>query len=1095
MRRTFLGAIRLLGGLGAGFAIFMLVVAWRLSSGPISLSWATPYVENALNSAHPNFHFRFDDTILTWAGWQRTFDVRVLNVRVVGDNDTALAAVPEISLSISARALLHGKIAPKSIEMFGPKLRLERQSDGNWEIGLGTDAPRSGDFASRIVNQLMAAPDPNRAMSYLSRVVVIGADLTLTDRRLDRTWRAPTADIRLERDRDGIRGYATLDLATEARETHVMVSGNFDAKTRKTDTEVRFEPINPAAFAKIEKNLLPLAAVDLPISGVVRLVIGADRAVESSSFELAGGEGHVDLPNPLDQLLAVRSLELKGTYAAAGHKIEIERLGVDFGPQGRIMMPGKSPHPMPLRSAELSGRFFGAEGRAEVTDIRLDLDGPTAQAALAVDGIGGAMTVSAEGTLRNVVAGEVKRIWPETWGPFAYRWVTANIASGTVPEAHAKAKLRVAEDGAITVDAVNGNMILSDITVDYLSPMPKATKANGTATFDMHRFDIVVQSGEVPGGVTVKGGTVSFTGLDAYDQFMNVDMKIDGPLRRAMELIDHEPLKFAKALAIDPRASGGRAEVDLKLSLLLELALTAEKVKVQATAKMTEAMLKGAVLGRDLTDGKLTLAVNNAGMDVKGTGKLGGIPADIHWRQNFKDGAPFISRYKVVAQVENAKNLFDAGVDIRPLPDGFVTGGFGAELDFVSYADRTSRLDVAADLTNAAFDMPKMGWAKARGVAGTAKASLKIANGVVTAIPTISIAAGDLSVEGHAAYAPDGSGLEKLELGQVRFGRNDLAVTVTQRAEDGGWNAAIRGASADVEPIWEDVIGSDKKSFGKDVSARLRLGIALSIDKVWLAPNRSLDAISGTFRHDGERWRTIKLKGLVGNRKPFDLDVRPVQDGNRTLAMRANDAGALLKALDFYDNMQGGVLEIVGTYHDNEPGQPLKGRVLVRDYRVIDAPVLARLLSVLALTGILDELRGDGLGFSQLDLPFTLRDGLLAIDNVKAFGPSLGFTATGKVYTDADMVDVQGTIVPAYAINSAFGHIPLLGSLFTGGEKGGGVFAATYNMTGQREDPKISVNPLTALAPGFLRNLFGIFGGKQGAEVPETEKNRPKAPN
>ena len=32
-------------------------------------------------------------------------------------------------------------------------------------------------------------------------------------------------------------------------------------------------------------------------------------------------------------------------------------------------------------------------------------------------------------------------------------------------------------------------------------------------------------------------------------------------------------------------------------------------------------------------------------------------------------------------------------------------------------------------------------------------------------------------------------------------------------------------------------------------------------------------------------------------------------------------------------------------------------------------------------------------------------------------------------------------------------------------------------MTGPLADPKISVNPLATLAPGFLRNLFGIFDG------------------
>ena len=40
-------------------------------------------------------------------------------------------------------------------------------------------------------------------------------------------------------------------------------------------------------------------------------------------------------------------------------------------------------------------------------------------------------------------------------------------------------------------------------------------------------------------------------------------------------------------------------------------------------------------------------------------------------------------------------------------------------------------------------------------------------------------------------------------------------------------------------------------------------------------------------------------------------------------------------------------------------------------------------------------------------------------------------------------VDLEGTVIPP-ALNSAFGRIPLLGDLFTGGEKGGGIFAAAY---------------------------------------------------
>ena len=61
----------MLGGLGVGLAVILMVVAWQLSSGPISLAFLTPYIENAINAGQPNFKLTLKDTILTWAGWLR----------------------------------------------------------------------------------------------------------------------------------------------------------------------------------------------------------------------------------------------------------------------------------------------------------------------------------------------------------------------------------------------------------------------------------------------------------------------------------------------------------------------------------------------------------------------------------------------------------------------------------------------------------------------------------------------------------------------------------------------------------------------------------------------------------------------------------------------------------------------------------------------------------------------------------------------------------------------------------------------------------------------------------------------------------------
>jgi hypothetical protein len=60
--------------------------------------------------------------------------------------------------------------------------------------------------------------------------------------------------------------------------------------------------------------------------------------------------------------------------------------------------------------------------------------------------------------------------------------------------------------------------------------------------------------------------------------------------------------------------------------------------------------------------------------------------------------------------------------------------------------------------------------------------------------------------------------------------------------------------------------------------------------------------------------------------------------------------------------------------------------------------------------------------------------------------------------------------VPSYTLNSVLGVIPILGELLIG-RKGEGVFAFTYKVGGSLEKPKVSVNLLSGLAPGFLRRI------------------------
>ena len=85
-----------------------------------------------------------------------------------------------------------------------------------------------------------------------------------------------------------------------------------------------------------------------------------------------------------------------------------------------------------------------------------------------------------------------------------------------------------------------------------------------------------------------------------------------------------------------------------------------------------------------------------------------------------------------------------------------------------------------------------------------------------------------------------------------------------------------------------------------------------------------------------------------------------------------------------------------------------------------------------------------------------------------ASGTSLGVSTEGAINRNSDQISIKGMIVPAYILNRIIDQIPVVGRILTGGKKEG-LLAAEYLISGTRDEPEVSVNPLTAFTPGFLR--------------------------
>ncbi len=303
---------------------------------------------------------------------------------------------------------------------------------------------------------------------------------------------------------------------------------------------------------------------------------------------------------------------------------------------------------------------------------------------------------------------------------------------------------------------------------------------------------------------------------------------------------------------------------------------------------------------------------------------------------------------------------------------------------------------------------------------------------------------------------------------------------VVARRQDGGFDVSISGPALDGESLINAEVKAEE---GATKLPPMRL--EARIDRLWIGADAKIDGAEINAEYDGATWRTVAASGRLPGNSRIEARYRENQR-DRSLTVNSKNAGTLLREFDVVDNVIGGRLVLEASKVGRGDAAPWRGQLAVTDFRVAKAPILARLLSLASLTGISDLATGKEIHFSRLDIPFAMQSRRLTISNARAVGSEIGISASGEIDLEGDGTRLEGTVVPAYTLNSLIGRIPLVGEILTGGE-GGGVFAVDYSLSGPLDKPKIQVNPLSALAPGILRNLLRGLAKSGTDQPPEPE--------
>ena len=1043
---TLRGFMQLIGALAVGLAIAFGFLAWRLTAGPISLAFLSPYFEAALKSGDDGFAVKLDDTILTWSGETSTLEIRVRGAKAIGESGTVIAEIPDLSVTLSGGALLQGKLAPRSISIRNPALNLTRQIHGGIELDLPEAKGTRGGaaVAGVIVQQFLAPADTAGPLSHLRRLRIINGDLTISDRLTNTVWRSDTANIDLSREFGTIVGQADLDFDVGEEKASFAISGMFDISEERLNLDIGFANLNPRLFARILPRLDLGSFVDAPVSGTVTATALAGGEIPEAEFVLSTGAGHILVSGIADLELPIESAGLRGRFDQARATALIEELSVEFPKEGVIRLPDPVNHGFPLRGLKLTGRYFVDFDRMDIAKLSLELDGPTATLTGSVQEIGGDIEFEVNGVVNDLPFDRLTEFWPAQWGDDPRNWMFANMAGGTFSEATVRLFGTYNEASGFSVSAINGGIALNDTRVTYVEGLPPVVGVSGRAKYNAKRFDIAVTGG-TSNGLNVLGGRLVFTGLDEFDQFVDIDVVVDGPLQNALSLIEMEPLKFASAAGVDPAAIAGMSSTRLKLRFLTERDLTFDGVEIEAKSTLRDVRAGGLIYGFDLSNGQLDLEVDRDGMNLTGRVQVAGADTQVGWRVNFAGDSAVRSRQTIKARLDAEQRQRVFGLEPQMFGQVFLEGPTDIDAVLVRDRDGIGELAIEVGLTGAALAIPRFGWHKKAGTEARGNIAARLDGDTLLDVPSFSIGGGGLEIKGSAGIR-EGI-LQRVTISRLAFGETDLSGVVIPG--DDAWDMDVRGPKLDLT-AWLD---TDDEA-GEEQERTASMTISLDIDTVRLQPERALANVAGALVFDGKLWRRMELQAALDGGGSLKLDLRP-GNGRRSLKIQSDDAGAVLRTFDLYDEVVGGKLLVEGVYEDDKPKQPLAGRATIRDFRVSNAPVLARLLSVASLTGFLELLTGEGLAFRRLHAPFVDRGGVIAVTDAWAHGP-LGFTASGAVDTNAPAIDLSGTILPVGVLNSLLGRLPIIGELLTGGEEGGGVVAIDYSVRGGIEEPKPS---------------------------------------
>src|SRR6476659_4413885 len=985
-------------------------------------------------------------------------------------------------------------------------------------IAKGSDAPmpagagRQLDVTRTVTEVFERARRGNT--SYLTRFGVKDAQVVLSRNGVETLLQVPdfSVDLRHLDQRSVLVGQANL--GSSKGDWQLEFRTEERPKRQSLSITALIQDLVPSGLAENFPAAAGLKALDLPVTGETSFELSTSGRFLSGEANLQLEPGYITPPWDPKNAMKIDEGNLHVRYVKKNDVFEIEPSTLKWGhSQATIsgeFRPAGDDNGFPswrfkLRAndAVLAAAEFGmppvkvdewsAEGTVAPQGGRLTLSRFIIRAGTASIELAGFVfnaTATTEMHLTGVVSpmplDVLKQVWPKFLAGDARKWVAQNVSGGQVLGGKVAVSLepgelaRMQAGVELAPEAVNLELDFAGMSVNYIDKLPPILTGNAQLKVVGTTFSVDIPDGKVvlPSGqeIALSDGRFFIPDLRVDPQQGQITFKANGATATAMQLLDHEPLGYIRAVGMKPDSFGGTSTGSFVLDMPMKEDLQFNEIKLRGEARLDDAIASRVVGNIDVEGGALDVNVTEQALDVRGQILIRGVPAELAWQRIFYEPEERQPPIRVSATLdESARETL--GLKISHLLHGPVP----VTVSVARNAAGAQAISMQADLTQAQLIFGNMGWTKPPGRSASMQFDIGQGEDGSIDLKNLKILGDNIAIDGSISLDPQ-QHLKGFYFSDFSF--DTLThVEINATVHDGNvLDVDAHGPSYNGKQFFQSLFSAGQLAEDSEAHDPFSVNLTARLGTVVGFYDTTVNDAQVTLKKQNGRLIALNATGKLNGRIPLAVKLDET-NGARIIHAESRDAGAAFRLIGFYPKVDGGEASLEVNLDASEPGTKT-GTLWARNFAVLGDSVVSDVLSdpqsEAALGQHKKQVRQSRISFDQLRAPFSVGKGQFQLNDAYVNGPALGATMRGRVDFKAQTVNLGGTYVPLYGLNSALGVIPILGGIFVG-RQGEGVVGITFAIQGQLDDPNVLVNPMSVVAAGIFRQIFEFRGEGQNA--------------